>query len=363
MKTASLITVHVGANFGSVLQTIASCEILGNYDCRTTVVNYIPDRITNKRILLGFIKGCTSARGIARGIVHLINHFINKYIYLKYLSSHCNLSTPIYSKDNFRLKCPNADIYVTGSDQVWNCQHNEGVDTHYLWGSIEGRKIAYASSIGASELTEQEEKSFKHYLSEYKAISVRELKAVELLKKIGIKSSLVLDPTFMLNKEEWKKYASKRIIEEPYILSYLPYNIVDKELIYRTVYKIAKEKNLKVVTFSWNWNIDQFADKTVRFSSPGDFLSLMLYADCVVTNSFHGTAFSVNLNKEFWVYMPSKFPSRIESILTLCGLKDRVLTSEITATQIKQEIDYRRINDILESEREKAKNFLNESLS
>ena len=167
----------------------------------------------------------------------------------------------------------------------------------------------------------------------------------------------------MLKSYDWVRFCTKRLIKSPYILAYIPYNIVDKNLIYRSINRIAKEKGLKVVTFSWNWFRDKNADYTVRFTSPGDFLSLMIYADCVVTNSFHGTAFSVNLNKDFWVYMPSKFPSRIESILKLCKLEDRVLSEVITNEQMEQHINYDQVNDILDEERNKAYSFLRKSLS
>lgn len=367
MGKAALITVHIGANFGSNLQTIATCEVLNHVGYKTLVVNYIPDRVTNTAIFKSDIKNGFTVRSLVRGCMHLLIDSINRVIYKKYMKRFCTLTKAVYSNEDFgkwiNKNVKEIDFYITGSDQVWNTHYNEGVDLHYFWKGVEGNKIAYSSSIGAVIIGEEEKKTFHKYLSQYKDISVREEQAKDLLNEIGINSTQVLDPTFMLKRKEWAIFATSRIIKQPYILVYIPYNIVDKELIYNTVDKISKERGLLVVSFSWNCQKDNRADYTARFSSPGDFLSLMIHADCIVTNSFHGTAFSVNLNKDFWVYMPSKFPSRIESILKLCKLDDRVLSEVITIEQIEQRINYNQINDILDEERNKAYSFLRKALS
>lgn len=355
MKTASIITVHVGANFGSNLQTIATSEVLKRLGLEPIVIDYFPPRVTWKRFLskwytpYKFIYIC----------IRLIKRYMNIKIYMSYLKKYCTLSNRIYEEDNFSQTCPKTDYYITGSDQVWNSKYNEGIDKHYFFEGIEGTKIAYASSIGAISLTEEEQKTFPELLKDYKAISVRENSAVELLRNINISAIHVLDPTLMLNKNEWERFASNYTISSPYILVYLPYNISNKELIYKTVQAIAQKKHLKVVTFSWNYFNDRYADKTVKFASPGDFLSLMLNASYIITNSFHGTAFAINLNKQFWVYMPSKFSTRIESLLEICNLNNRQLDSIISEDDIDKEIDYAIVNALLDSERKQTMDFLN----
>jgi hypothetical protein len=202
----------------------------------------------------------------------------------------------------------------------------------------------------------------KRQLMEYDAISVRESSAVDILTGLGLTSTLVLDPTFMLEKDEWKLYSSRRLVREPYLFVYLPYNIVDKELIYKTVRKIAIHKCLKVVTYSDSFIKDKDADQTVTFVTPGDVLSLFYYADIIVTNSFHGTAFSINLNKQFWTYMPSSFSTRINNILDQCQLNSRLLTEEISDSQVLELIDFSYSNAIIADERENAFHFLIEAL-
>ena len=151
-------------------------------------------------------------------------------------------------------------------------------------------------------------------------------------------------------------------MKENYLFVYLPYNIENKDIVYRSVRKIAKAKNLKVISYSDNVFRDQYADKTIYFVDPGDVLSLIYHADYVVTNSFHGTAFSINLNRQFWVYMPSKFSTRISSILDLCGLSSRLLDKEITETQMNESISYDKPNTVLQQERDVAYNFLAQAL-
>lgn len=360
IRKAAFITVHVGFNFGSKLQAVATQETLKKAGCNEVVcVNYIPQRVEEKRYWKDALQ--SPVRFIRRVLFYPF-HLYSKHKYDGYLKEYCNLSEPIYSTDDFISKCPKADVYVSGSDQLWNYKHNEGLDKHYFFDGIQGKKIAYASSIGMTELPDDYAEYMKSRLSKYSAISVRESSAVNILKSWGLDATLVLDPTFMLDRNDWKKYASKRLVDKPYLFVYLPYNIVDKALIYRTVRKISAKKNLTVVTYSDSFQKEKDADKTVTFTSPGDILSLFYYADAVVTNSFHGAAFSINLNKQFWVYMPSNFSTRITSILDLCHLNSRLLTEEISEAQIAESIDYRQANAVLATEREKAFQLLTKAL-
>lgn len=358
MKKANIITVHVGANFGSNLQAIATCKLLERFDIAPRIINYVPYRVTWK----GYFDFSGGILGLIRKLYSAPNKWLNDKIYNSFLKKHANVSKAIYPWDSFAKMCPQADYYVTGSDQVWNSKYNGGVDERYFWKGIVGKKISYAASMGNDSLTEEEKKSFADLLKDYSAISVREKSAQVALAEINIKSSHVLDPTIMLDKDQWKCYATKRKIKDPYLLVYLPYNTVDVNLAYRTIRKIAKRKNLKVVSFSWHYWADKLADETIRYANPGDFLSLMIHADYVVTNSFHGTAFSINLNKQFCVYLPSSFSTRILSLLQLCNIENHLLNEEIIDAQIDERIDYEKVNSILKDEREKSFNFLAEAL-
>lgn len=358
MMKAAFITIHIGFNFGSVLQAIATSEVLKKVGLEPICINYVPPRVTHRR----YWKIATqNPKKFFKRIIYYPILLITEHNFVGYLTKHCRVTNPIYTEDNFVEKCPKADFYISGSDQLWNYKHNEGYDTHYFFDGIEGEKIAFASSIGMKLIPEDYAIYMKKQLSKFRAISVREASAVELLEGMSLKSTQILDPTVMLNKNEWIPLASKRLVKERYLFVYLPYNIKDKKLVYRSVYTIAKEKNLKVVSYSDNIIKDKYADKTIYFVTPGDVLSLIMNADIVVTNSFHGTAFSINLNKQFWTYMPSNFSTRITSILDLCGLNSRLLEAEIADNQINEVIDFDETNAILQQERQKAYNFLTQA--
>lgn len=362
MKTAAVITIHIGQNFGSNLQTIATSEVIKKLGYRPLIVNYIPQRVSRRSYWKDAIKNPIK---FCWRIINAPLFYKNLRIYESYQAKYCELTWPIYDEDNFLNSCPKADIYITGSDQVWNSKHNQGFNRRYFWAGLpsECLKISYASSFGVENLSREEYQIVKEYLSGYKDISVREHSAKTIIESMGFKAEHLLDPTFMLSRQEWTSFMSQRIVKERYLLVYVPYNIVDKNDLYTTARIISNKLNLKVVTFSWGYNKEKLADKTVKFANPGDFLSLIYYADYVITNSFHGTAFSINLNKQFSVYMPSGFGTRIDSILSLCKLQNRLVSKEFDSQVLSEPINYDCVNTILEGERSKALIFLKRALS
>ena len=215
-------------------------------------------------------------------------------------------------------------------------------------------------------LNDVESANISDLLRDYKYLSVREESARVILKNIGFDNEpVLLDPTFMLKMEEWASLASKRIIQEKYLFVYMPYNTTDEEAHYHIIRKIANERNIRVVSFSLTYLKDKRADKTIFYPSPGDFVSLMIHADFIVTNSFHGTAFSINLNKQFVSIMPARFSNRVENILNMTGLSTKLirgLNVEELNDDIMAYIDYIEVNRILDSERQRAKDYLTASL-
>ena len=359
MKIA-VLTIHVGFNFGSVLQTVATSKFLLKFADEVEVVNYVPARTTIKRYFINAIK----IKKLIRKIILFPEYLYNRYIYGHSLRKYCKLSKPIYGREGM-LRLPQFDYYVTGSDQVWNSIHNEGLDKLYYWDFLSptAKRIALSSSFGREDIDAEEKTEVKTLLSPYQAISVREKSAKHIVESMGLQATHLFDPTFFLSKEDWKVYMPKRKIKESYLLVYVPYNIVSKAEIYRVVRSISEKKHLKVVTFSWNYKKEPLADKTIRYASPLDFLSLMNYADYIVTNSFHGTAFSINLNKDFCVFMPSGFGTRILSILESCHLEDRLLTNYSQTNKVCDTIDYSPVNIILEGERQKAYDFMKQVIA
>lgn len=358
----AFITIHVGANFGSVLQAIATSNIISSLGKNPLLINYIPKRVTFKGYFRRMFSGI---KPLIKGLIMLPNFIRNTAIYSSYLKKYCNVSTPIKDEDDFAKKCPSADYYVTGSDQVWNSKHNEGFNERYYFAQLpkDVVRISFASSIGENSLSDEHAARMKSLLSNYKAISVREESAKLIIENMGLEVTHLLDPTFMLSKEEWEPYMNKRQVSEDYLLIYTPYNTIDKKAIFDAARAIAKEKKLKIVTFSWDWRKEKMADYTITYANPGTFLSLMHYATYVVTNSFHGTAFSINLNKQFCVFMPSAFSTRISSVMKLCGLQERMVIDSFSLEKSQSFIDYAKVNAVLDSERSKSIAFLKQAFS
>ena len=226
-RKAAFITIHVGFNFGSVLQAIATSRIISSLGVEPLLINYIPDRVTYRRYFDSMFTGVTP---FMKKLLMLPNFVWNTNLYSSFLKKHCPISAPIYDNDDFAKKCPIADYYITGSDQVWNSKHNEGFNDRYYFAQLpkDAKRISFASSIGETSLCDEHKEKIKFLLNDYKAISVREESAKQLIESMGLEATQLLDPTFMLKKEEWLPYMSKRKVKENYLLIYIPYNTLDK---------------------------------------------------------------------------------------------------------------------------------------
>lgn len=362
--TASLITIHSIPNFGSILQTIATVCILEGYGIKTTVVNYIRNRDKAVVEMFGDADLPFSAR-LKKFLLSPIALY-SLHIHRKYLSDRVDVSRPIYANEDFLSLCPRADIYITGSDQVWNSLHNGGLDRRYYFdGFPEGTiKVAFSSSFGREDLGAVEYEEVKQMLASYKALSVREASGETIIESMGYKVAHLLDPTMVLSCNDWKKFINRKHNKRPYVFVYLPYNVHDVNLIYKTVKQISGILSLDIVEFSHGILSKRRADKTLRLANPGDVLSAIYYADFVITNSFHGTAFSINLNKRFFVYMPTCFSTRISSLLKMCSLENRLLADKEVASEekIMTSIDYASVNRVIEEERLKTYSFLDAAI-
>ncbi len=281
----------------------------------------------------------------------------------KFHHENTHFSETYHSYDELQNACQNYDVYIVGSDQVWNPGIYSSLDPYFLKFAPEGkRKLSYASSIGLSELPDYTHKYYHEALNGLDAISVREEQAVELVKQVsGRNAQWVLDPTLLLNAEEWQKVAkTPQAMPERYILLY--------ELTHCPYLKILAKyisgiKGCKVVRITKDANRVEPDDDVVNVmdAGPAEFLGLFKNAEFVVTNSFHGTAFSINFNRPFYVVTPTRMKnnSRQQSILRLFGLSTRIIAE---GTELPSEgnlcIDFANANQILSIQREKSIKYL-----
>ena len=361
MKKISVITMHRIYNYGSVLQSYATQKIFEDKGFECEIVDYISPHRAKKPLFLDYppkLEG-KKLKKIFYYAAKFPSFILKDITFGGFIKNNLHLTKQQYITNEDILKNPPvADIYVSGSDQVWNSKYNHGVDKSYYlnYAPDKAKKYAFVSSFGKTELGKEEVDQIKPMLSDYTGITVREDSAVKILADMGIDSECLIDPTLQVDKEHWKSKASKRLVKENYLLLFLLYNEDNGATEYAE--KIAKEKGLKLVKLSWELKKPHGVDRLFTHRKPQDFLSLFHYADFIVTNSFHGTAFSINLNKQF-VFVPrSEFNGRIESLLRLFNLNNRKVTSIEQTDICREEIDYVPVNIKLLDERKRADIFL-----
>lgn len=361
----SIITILDNTNFGTYLQALATGLTIKKLGHKPEIVRYTRECMTPKGNSIAILKDRGILRWFYRCVLHnnkaawklrsLDYEFLTKFIDVtdEYVGFQTLLSNP-----------PMADAYLTGSDQVWNSVYNRGIDkSFYLdFAPVGKKRIAYAASIGMPDIPKDEMAETKALLEKYSHITVRETSAEELLRRIDVDSEVVLDPTLLLDKSEWTSIANKYEFnpDAPYLLTYSVEYGNEDSVIKHYAQKIAKERGLKIyhVSYSGQNKIPDYVDKAFPLATPDLFLNLMQNASFVVVSSFHGTAFSINFNKQFLTVAPSRFNSRINSLLNILGLKDRIVCDCSLSTENLGDIDYNRVNVLLEKQRQFSINIL-----
>ena len=185
---------------------------------------------------------------------------------------------------------------------------------------------------------------------------MREKSGVEILNDLGIKDGInVLDPTLLLNKNEWLKITSNKYVGKKYVLMY---NLNRNKKIDKYVEKLAREKNLEIYYISYQLHEFYKKGKMKCNVKVEDFLSLIANASYIVTDSFHATAFSINFNRPFMIVFPEKFSTRLVSILEITDLKNRIVEDYNDIKLANQKIDFTNANHVLDEERKKADEYL-----
>ncbi len=330
MNKIGIITFHRAVNYGAVLQTYAlqttiskageSCEII---DYRNDFLEELhnPKNINKYRSILHYIYAVLKNR------VKKDNRKNFELFRTKYLKT----STIIYNKNNIVDSNSQYNIFLTGSDQVWNRNCSNFDDTYFLdFVNAENLKCSYAASIGVNIETDEDRLAYKKLLDNYKLIFVREKQAKLELKSLGIEAEVTLDPTLLLDKNEWLKLAHKPTkfkITNKYLLVYV---IVETSSIFNLAKEIAEKHGLEVVYIN-EMLFNKPGITNLSYITPNEWLWLFANAEYIVTNSFHGTAFSVNFEKQFVVEpLPVKtnVNSRIYDFLDLIKLSDRIVGNQ-----------------------------------
>lgn len=351
-----LITLHRVTNFGSLLQTFATQCCLESMGHRVEVIDFVPRGLSFFRSV--WPKGADPLKQLAKLLPLLICNVVQFRMTDRFLKKYIHLTGQRYH--NFRElseNCPGADLYISGSDQVWNTQNNnpkEDLGAYCLAFVKDKPRVAYAGSFGKSELSEEERTAIRAWLKRYKAISVREDYALDTLKSLGLDGVQVLDPTLLLTGDRWLSLNPKRC-RKGYLLVY---NLNRNKTLEKAASMIAKENGWRVVNFADTYEFIRGAANRI-LNTPLDFIGYIAHADFVVTDSYHGIAFAVNFSKQFLSAPAPGYNGRLESFLRLCGCEDRMFTSaEQAITKMKESIDYSVVQKKLEQARKDSYDYL-----
>lgn len=375
MKKVAIITLHTVSNYGSCLQTYATQSLIERLGYEAEIIDYWRlnnqleyqvERAFDSQALERFAP-IWSKLPAAKSLIKVpIRSMLRKrrQPFECFRNERLNLSRPFLSAADLNSNPPEADIYCTGSDQVWNSVWNEGFEApYYLSFAPEGRKrISFSASIGRESIDAWERPLMRDALSKYSAISVREESALGVLKDLGIDGAqLVLDPTLMLTKNEWKAIATMpQQIERPYVLVY---QLNGGDAFESYVEGIKDRYRVEVVKVSYlSKQRAEYANNLVA-PEVTDFLGLLLNASYVVTDSFHATAFSINCGVPFTVILPPRFNTRITSLLRLTHMEGRLLDDVSDLSLFERMPDFDSARRALSRMRDKSEAFLSSALS
>ncbi len=360
-KKVTIITLQNIRNYGSALQALATQEVFRSLGCEVNFIDYVrKDNVSPTSRIRKWCRGMNTIKKAVYACLLYPTFIRQNKVFRQFLKEHLNTIPGIYSTEEDFAHFPiTSDIYCTGSDQTWNSAWNDGILPPLFLSFVPDnvKKIAYAASFGKPKLDDWEKNETRKLLARYSAISVRESSAVDIIRDLGLPDAThVLDPTLQVDKSFWERYVGKRKIKQPYVLVYQLNTNKDFD---HYAKEFARRKGLKLVRFCTRFDQVVKCGKPLIVPDVLDFVSAINYADYVITDSFHATAFSINLNVTPICIYPHEFGGRLASILKLTGLESRHLTSYTDFSYANTpKVDFKEVNAILEKEREKGWNFL-----
>lgn len=345
MKKIGILTFHCAHNYGAVLQCYALQETLKKMGHDVEVIDYRPEYLLTPYNIFN------KCRIQSKNPILVIKHSIREMLLLavrikrhhafdKFITNRLNLSYHVAGHN-----IPDCyDVYIMGSDQIWNPKITKGFDPVYF-GKFnfqkKGKKyISYAASMEAKTLSEQVKNSYKKLLKNFDFISVRETQLAALLQPLtDLNVSVVLDPTLLADISIWNDIAKDPNIKDKYVLVY---QVRTNDSTLYIADNIAKQINAKVIEIT-AWHDIKFRNNKLQYESPESFLGLIKNASCIITTSFHGTAFSIIFNRPFFcIQLDDEEDTRSISLLKSLKIENRLISKDDNPVFVN--IDYKEIN-------------------
>ncbi len=388
---AGIVTLTVSDNYGGILQRYALQRTLQNLGVDVECLIFSPPH-TQKRSIKDRLERLFSIERLRRDLRKTRSNVFYRRLEKKYkkqrtavfedfahrfLTSTKRLQT--YEEVIKEGEC--FDVLIAGSDQIWNSDWYRG-ETFYKFYMLDfvqrEKKISYAASLGLSQLPEEVVPKYRKYLSDFSWISVRENEGARILEGILNRPiDVVLDPTMLVPLEEWDALTSRVLTNEirkfPYVLCY---SLDNQKEIVRKARQIQKFREIPILyacaTASEYESLKRKSDGITPIPNvaPDEFVLLFQNADCVVTDSFHGSVFSILFHKPFFTMMRDKrvptksMNSRMTTLFSTFRLESRLFSPEDKSplTPKSFEIGYETVDKILQERRKYSLRKLQEAL-
>lgn len=362
MKILTLTTYNV-YNYGAALQAYALQKCLQCMGHDTALINYQPEYLTRKYDYRWVNPESKLSRYAVTRAAYRVMKFLQRQTTMgrkrqfdHFIASYLKQTKEYRTLEELRQDAPEADLYIVGSDQIWNVFYETGRDpAFYLDFVKQGRKASYAASFSYVDIPQSEKKRIAGYLQTFDAVSVRESHGLQLLQDMHIHGEWVLDPVFLLPVEEWKSLMTDFVKKEPYLLIY---DFEGNDSLKYFAKQYARKRGLKIYNINDTYPLS-YADRNFSKAGPREFLSLIYHCDAFISNSFHGTAFSILFHKPVYVFNRHrhKVNSRMESLLGLFGL------GACIEPQTECHFDWEKTERIKSEELEKSCSFLNQLIT
>lgn len=357
MTKIAIITMHYVKNYGSALQTYATQCIFQNRGYETSIIDFRRQWDAGLRYYYSPQK---NIKDYIKQLVFIPTKIKQKKVFERFLFRRIVKTERSFTSNEITEDLIPADIYCTGSDQVWNSGWNRGIIEEYFLNFVKSSKmkVAYASSIGNTSISDSEMIAMKKLLSSYSLISVREKSSISFLESIGINDTYcVLDPTLQLHKNDWESLIEGRPIKDNNYVLLIQLN--RNKGFDNFAVSFAHEKGKKLIRLCLRLDQIILPGKHLIIPEVEDYLSYISHADYVLTDSFHAVSFSLNFEKQFYCIMPPDYSNRLTSILEQLNLEDRIIHNYHIDKLQEKTIDYLSVNERVEKLRIHSDKFLN----
>jgi hypothetical protein len=384
MKKIGIITVSRTYNFGAELQAFALQYKLNKAGYKAEVIDYLyfknkrhKTTVGSKPELYFSKKAKTRSKLKYQFVVPIIDTllpFLHKKTKIRdsnfrlFHQRYTHFSKEFRTIESLYKAKHEYDVVISGSDQVWNPATFSSLKPYLLdFVPQATKRITYAASFGVAEVSEEFKHIYSYLFKKLDCIGVREESGKNLIHQIAKRdASIVLDPTLLLNKDDWREVTKelKIGIQKPYILIY---DLHSSEPLIDITNKLQKQLNLPVYRLCKRTFINKKNEGIINIedAGPSEFIYLFLNATYVITNSFHGTVFSANFNIPFKVVLnPERNNnSRITGFLQTIGLSDCIIWENDNHNNFKTNVDFVTANNVLDNLRNESILFLEKAIN